>query len=163
MRTTLLNWIELASYPSNENKMSDGGRGRALLGVKMVKSHQKWRAQRSAVRSIAWLDRLRDTFNEFLCPPQRPFLPTEKYVFDPVFVGPKFLPILEFADKQRAKSAPICVLAALEILLRSENVFFERLDAIENGLSLRVACFGRHDFCGLTRKISHGRVSSQTR
>jgi hypothetical protein len=41
---------------SNENKMSDGGRGRALLGVKVWKSSQKWNAQRSAVRSIASLD-----------------------------------------------------------------------------------------------------------
>ena len=36
--------------------MSDGGRGRASLGVEVWKSSQKWRAQRSAVRSIAWLD-----------------------------------------------------------------------------------------------------------
>jgi hypothetical protein len=101
-------------------------------------------AERSTVRSIAWLDRLRDAFNEFFCASQRLFLPREKYVFDPVFVGRKFLPILDFADKQRTKSAPICVLAAVEILLRSENVFFKRLDAIKNSLSLRVACFGRH-------------------
>ena len=40
----------------NENKMSDGGRGRASLGVKVLKSSQKSGAQRSAVRSIAWLD-----------------------------------------------------------------------------------------------------------
>src|SRR5439155_11453643 len=40
---------------SNENKMSDGGRGRALLGVKVRKSSQKWSVRRSAVRSIAWL------------------------------------------------------------------------------------------------------------
>src|SRR2546423_1277296 len=40
----------------NENKMSDGGRGRASLGVKVRKSFQKWNVQRSAVRSIAWLD-----------------------------------------------------------------------------------------------------------
>src|SRR5881296_1981444 len=39
----------------NENKMSDGGRGRASLGVKVWKSSQKWSARRSAVRSIAWL------------------------------------------------------------------------------------------------------------
>src|SRR5947209_19893885 len=36
--------------------MSDGGRGRASLGVKVWKSSQKWNAQRSGVRSIAWLD-----------------------------------------------------------------------------------------------------------
>jgi len=36
--------------------MSDGGRGRAPLGVKVWKSSQKWSIQRSAVRSIAWLD-----------------------------------------------------------------------------------------------------------
>ena len=41
---------------SNENKMSDGGRGRASLGVEVVKSSQNWSAQRSGVRSIAWLD-----------------------------------------------------------------------------------------------------------
>jgi hypothetical protein len=35
--------------------MSDGGRGRALLGVKVWKSSQKWIGPRSAVRSIAWL------------------------------------------------------------------------------------------------------------
>jgi hypothetical protein len=40
----------------NENKMSDGGRNRTSLGVNMWKSSQKWSAQRSAVRSIAWLD-----------------------------------------------------------------------------------------------------------
>lgn len=40
---------------SNENKMSDGGRGRASRGVEMWKSSQKWSVQRSAVRSIAWL------------------------------------------------------------------------------------------------------------
>src|SRR5438874_2528747 len=39
----------------NENKMSDGGRGRASLGVKVWKSSQKWSVRRSAVRSIAWL------------------------------------------------------------------------------------------------------------
>src|SRR2546421_12049917 len=41
---------------SNENKMSDGGRGRASLGVVASKSSQKWSVQRSAVRSIDWLD-----------------------------------------------------------------------------------------------------------
>ena len=40
---------------SNENKMSDGGRGRASLAVEVWKSSQKWSVQRSAVRSIAWL------------------------------------------------------------------------------------------------------------
>ena len=40
----------------NENKMSDGGRGRASLGVEMWKSSQSVDAQRSVVRSIAWLD-----------------------------------------------------------------------------------------------------------
>ena len=40
---------------SNENKMSDGGRGRASLGVEGWKSSQNWSVQRSAVRSIAWL------------------------------------------------------------------------------------------------------------
>ena len=41
---------------SNENKMSDGGRERAPLGVEMWKSSQNVDAERSAVRSIAWLD-----------------------------------------------------------------------------------------------------------
>ena len=36
--------------------MSDGGRERASLGMNGWKSSQKWRVQRSAVRSIAWLD-----------------------------------------------------------------------------------------------------------
>ncbi len=40
---------------SNENKISDGGRERASLGVKAWKSSQKWNVQRSAVRSIVWL------------------------------------------------------------------------------------------------------------
>ena len=40
---------------SNENKMSDGGRGRASLGVKVWKSSQEWSVERSAIRSIAWL------------------------------------------------------------------------------------------------------------
>ena len=42
----------------NKNKMSDGGRGRASLGVEVWKSSQKWIVQRSGVRSIAWLDGL---------------------------------------------------------------------------------------------------------
>src|SRR6476619_7665866 len=40
----------------NENKMSDGGRDRASLEMGVWKSSQKWSVQRSAVRSIAWLD-----------------------------------------------------------------------------------------------------------
>jgi hypothetical protein len=40
---------------SNENKMSDGGRERASIGVEVWKASQEWSAQRSAVRSIAWL------------------------------------------------------------------------------------------------------------
>jgi hypothetical protein len=36
--------------------MSDGGRGRASLGMEVLKSSQDWDAKRSAVRSIAWLD-----------------------------------------------------------------------------------------------------------
>jgi hypothetical protein len=35
--------------------MSDGGRDRALLGVEVWKSCQKWSVRLSAVRSIAWL------------------------------------------------------------------------------------------------------------
>src|SRR5947209_8757624 len=45
-----------ACQRSNENKMSDGGRDRASLGVEVWKSSQKWSVQRSAVRSIARLD-----------------------------------------------------------------------------------------------------------
>jgi hypothetical protein len=41
---------------SNENKMSDGGRGRTSREVNVWKSSQMWSVQRSAVRSIAWLD-----------------------------------------------------------------------------------------------------------
>ena len=36
--------------------MSDGGRERASLGVEVWNSSQKWSVQRSAVRSIVWLD-----------------------------------------------------------------------------------------------------------
>jgi hypothetical protein len=36
--------------------MSDGERDRASRGVEARKSSQKWSAQRSTVRSIAWLD-----------------------------------------------------------------------------------------------------------
>ena len=39
----------------NETKMSDGGRRRASLAVKVWKSSQKGNVRRSAVRSIAWL------------------------------------------------------------------------------------------------------------
>src|SRR5689334_14196292 len=66
----------MACTGSNENKMSDGGRGRVSIGVEVWKSSQKWSAQRSAVRSIAWLDHL--LFNcEFLldCSFERAFLP----------------------------------------------------------------------------------------
>src|SRR5437588_13061199 len=35
--------------------MSDGGPGRASLGVKVWKASQKWSVRRSAVRTIAWL------------------------------------------------------------------------------------------------------------
>src|SRR2546427_12670865 len=45
----------IAEQRPNENKMSDGGRGRALLGVKVRKSSQKWSVRWSAIRSIAWL------------------------------------------------------------------------------------------------------------
>ena len=41
---------------SNEKEMSDGGREGASLRVEVWKSSQKWSGQRSAVRSIAWLD-----------------------------------------------------------------------------------------------------------
>src|ERR1043165_2646067 len=42
--------------PPNENKMSDGGPERASLEVNVWKSFHNVDAQRSAVRSIAWLD-----------------------------------------------------------------------------------------------------------
>ena len=45
--------------------MSDGGQERASLGVERGKSSQKWNAQRSAVRSIAWLDVLAGCTAEF--------------------------------------------------------------------------------------------------
>ena len=40
-----------ARMRSNENKMSDGGRGRASLGVEVWKSSQKWSA-RAVRRSL---------------------------------------------------------------------------------------------------------------
>jgi hypothetical protein len=43
---------------SNENKMSDGGLNRASLRMELWKSSQKRSLQRSAARSIAWLDLL---------------------------------------------------------------------------------------------------------
>src|SRR5206468_11784853 len=43
------------AYEPNENKMSDGGRERASLGMGVCKSSQTWNVRRSAVRSIAWL------------------------------------------------------------------------------------------------------------
>jgi hypothetical protein len=46
----------LNALTSNENKMSDGGRERASLGVNVWKSSQNVDAERSVVRSIAWLD-----------------------------------------------------------------------------------------------------------
>jgi hypothetical protein len=50
-------FVKGSDISSNENKMSDGGRGRASVGVEVWKSSQKWSVRRSAVRSIAWLDR----------------------------------------------------------------------------------------------------------
>ena len=46
---------DVATHRPNENKMSDGGRGRASLGMKVWNSSQKRSVQRSAVRSIARL------------------------------------------------------------------------------------------------------------
>ena len=61
----------MACTRSNENKMSDGGRNRAPLGLKVWKSSQKWGIRRSAVRSIAWLDgRLGDSAKARLTFPQ---------------------------------------------------------------------------------------------
>ena len=51
--------MKLDAHRSNENKMSDGGRDRASLAGKVLTSSQEWSAQRSAVRSIAWLGLLR--------------------------------------------------------------------------------------------------------
>src|SRR5207249_1615676 len=53
-----LDWSKMSWPPTfrpNETKMSDGGRGRASLGVEVWKSSQKGSVRRSAVRSIAWL------------------------------------------------------------------------------------------------------------
>jgi hypothetical protein len=50
--------------------MSDGGRERALLGVKVRKSSQKWSERRSAVRSIAFHEKafkLKMKFISLLC------------------------------------------------------------------------------------------------
>src|SRR5436305_14049148 len=58
LRLEPANWrprYERASS-SNENKMSDGGRGRASIGKEVWKSSQKRIVQRSAVRFIAWVD-----------------------------------------------------------------------------------------------------------
>ena len=61
--------MESAHRP-NENKMSDGGRDRAAVGVKVWKSSQKWSVQRSAVRSIAWLDVIgHQSHGESIAPP----------------------------------------------------------------------------------------------
>ena len=46
--------------------MSDGGRERAAVAVEVLKSSQKWSVQRSAVRSIAWLDDLLCILTDFL-------------------------------------------------------------------------------------------------
>src|SRR5947207_12064241 len=52
----LVRAFEAQCHTSNENKTSDGGRGRASsIGVDVWKSSQKWSVQWSAVRSIAWL------------------------------------------------------------------------------------------------------------
>src|SRR5260370_38242917 len=42
-------------FVPNENKMSDGGRGRATIGAGVWRSSKKWSVQRSAVSSIACL------------------------------------------------------------------------------------------------------------
>src|SRR5260370_40327626 len=47
---------KLSGLLPNENKMSDGGRDSASFGLGVWESSQKWSVQRSAVRSIAWLD-----------------------------------------------------------------------------------------------------------
>src|SRR5437773_2554792 len=60
-----LSWTVIARYSSNENKMSDGGRGRVSRGVKMSKSSQKWSVRQSAVRSIAWLGLFTDSSEIF--------------------------------------------------------------------------------------------------
>jgi hypothetical protein len=45
----------VASESPNENKMSDGGRGRASLEWKCRSHLKKWSVRRSAVHSIDWL------------------------------------------------------------------------------------------------------------
>ena len=58
-------------FRPNENKMSDGGRERASLGVEVWKSSQNLSAQRSAVRSIAWLGEMGELLDprvgEYIC------------------------------------------------------------------------------------------------
>ena len=52
---------EISVIRSNENKMSDSGRGRASLEVEKWKSSQEESVRRSGVRSIAWLGLLGET------------------------------------------------------------------------------------------------------
>ena len=59
----------MRALTSNENKMSDGGRGRGSRAVKVAKSSQKWSVQRSAVRSIAWLDARVESSLDSIKPP----------------------------------------------------------------------------------------------
>jgi len=79
-----------------------------------------------------------EAFQESLCLTQCLFSARKKDVSHPVFVGRQLYAIPNFADKERTESAPICVLAGLQILPCSDNSFLEPLDAINYGLPLRV-------------------------
>jgi hypothetical protein len=52
----------------------------------------------------------------------------------------QFLAILEFGYKKRPKSAPMCVLAALQILFRFTNGLLDRLDALRTAFLLAFGC-----------------------
>jgi len=54
-----------ARESSNENKMSDGGRDRHRSEWKCGSHLKKWSAQRSAVRSVAWLGLIGGAFLAF--------------------------------------------------------------------------------------------------
>src|SRR4051812_7828736 len=83
------------------NKMSDGGRNRASLGLEVWKSSQKWAAQRSAVRSIAWLDTLGKTFSRI-----------DRYGM-PLLLIRKISAPLNHSSKGKPKSNRICITVVL--------------------------------------------------
>ena len=75
---------------------------------------------------------------EFFRSRQRFFDSWQAHVPHPVFVGRQFLVVLEFTDKQRPKSLPVCMLAALQILLRFSNGLFDELDPFNRRCFLHV-------------------------